>query len=751
MKHAPALITVAVALSGLVTAGALSAAAAPETVRGHQAVLGQHPAATVPSFRLELSQGSISLAPGGVEQKLTVVTYADPGFKGEITVKAADLPAGISIKPSTFTVAAGLSHDIVVTASASTKIGAGSIRLNAVSGVKSAAASLGVRVVASTNVSMNTNFFDFGNDFVKYQLIQTVVAVTNTGSTTLTLQPTLTGNAGFSIVTAKSCGTQLAAKHTCDMIVRYAPQTASAPKSQSAVLNMNFSNVPAGTLQTVVLHGTSAAAPVGIVTSTHNPQVALYSVTMPFPGKMTVNFGKTTAYGTRTWSQYTDQAGGTLSIFVAGMEQNTLYHMHALFQLSNGITVVDRDHTFTTGSITPQLNYQFQVTKGSGVTPQPGIELLNPLAGTVIVDLDGNPLWGYSVYKGNYINSMYGVKVLPNGDFLMTIGALSQSVTAPVPAGEILEIREVNLGGDTVKEVSIDDLNYELSTATCAECNVSLITFHHDVTPLPNGHWLVLANTIRTLNSKTNPPLTTGPQGPVLGDVIVDLDENLHPVWAWNEFNHLDPNRQPMGFPDWTHTNAVVYSPDDGNILVSLRHQNWVLKVNYKNGTGDGSILWHLGEGGDFKLVGGTDPTEWPYAQHAPSFTTPNTTGVFSLTLMDNGDDREFPTNVTCGKGSAPPCLYSTVPIYKVNESAKTATLTYRYVLPASIYNAWGGNAEVLANGHLEYDDCGLLVGSYVAEVTMGSSPKLVWQLHTGDTDYYRAFRIPSMYPGVQW
>ena len=53
----------------------------------------------------------------------------------------------------------------------------------------------------------------------------------------------------------------------------------------------------------------------------------------------------------------------------------------------------------------------------------------------------------------------------------------------------------MNLAGDTVREITINDLNVELANATCAECKVTLQTFHHDVTPLPNGHWLVLANT----------------------------------------------------------------------------------------------------------------------------------------------------------------------------------------------------------------------------------------------------------------
>ena len=212
--------------------------------------------------------------------------------------------------------------------------------------------------------------------------------------------------------------------------------------------------------------------------------------------------------------------------------------------------------------------------------------------------------------------------------------------------------------------------------------------------------------------------------------MIVDLDQNLQPVWAWNEFNHLDPNRHPYMFPDWTHTNALIYSPDDGNILVSMRHQNWVIKVDYADGAGTGNVIWRLGEGGDFVLQGGTDPTDWEYAQHGPSFFSPNTTGVFSLGLMDNGDDRIFPASVRCGNTGAPPCLYSTIPVFQIDETAKTAKLTFHQILPTNLYNFFGGNAEQLANGNVEYDLCGvggvIGAGSYVYEVTQTSSPQTV-------------------------
>ncbi|HEX6494063.1 MAG TPA: aryl-sulfate sulfotransferase, partial [Acidobacteriaceae bacterium] len=388
--------------------------------------------------------------------------------------------------------------------------------------------------------------------------------------------------------------------------------------------------------------------------------------------------------------------------------------------------------------------------------PQPGVELLNSLvgkpSGVIVTDLAGNPLWTYNNPGNPTLNFIDGVKFLPNGNFLMTIGPSSGiTLSGTLSADAINEIREVNLAGDTVREISVTDLNDRLASATCAECHVKLDVFHHDVEALPNGHWLVLASTRMNLSSTTQPALTNLPASTVLGDVIVDLDENLQPVWAWNQFNHLDPNRHPYLFPDWTHTNAVLYSKDDGNLIVSMRHQNWVVKVKYADGTGDGSILWRLGEGGDLTLKGGTDPTDWIYAQHDPTFFSAATAGVFSLGIMDNGDDRQFPAGVTCGAPGSPACLYTTIPVYQIDEGAKTATLTFHQILPTTLYNFFGGSTDQLANGDVHYALCGVGANSAIYEVTQQSNPQTVWSMQVKGTNTYRASRLPSLYPGVQW
>lgn len=239
-------------------------------------------------------------------------------------------------------------------------------------------------------------------------------------------------------------------------------------------------------------------------------------------------------------------------------------------------------------------------------------------------------------------------------------------------------IREVDLAGNTIRELDVNTLNQRLASAGF---NLVVDTMHHDVTPLPNGHLLVIVNSTKQFVNLPNYPGTTT----VLGDQIVDLDPTWNPVWVWDSFDHLDINRHPLLFPDWTHTNAVIYSKDDGNIIVSMRHQNWLLKLSYAQGQGNGNILWHLGYGGDFTLVGGTDPTDWFSAQHGPSFASVNTTGVFSLAVFDDGNDRQLAPGAACGTPVQTFCYtscacYSTGDVLQLDEAAKTATVTFRDV-----------------------------------------------------------------------
>ena len=101
----------------------------------------------------------------------------------------------------------------------------------------------------------------------------------------------------------------------------------------------------------------------------------------------------------------------------------------------------------------------------------------------------------------------------------------------------------------------------------------------------------------------------------IIGDMVLVLDHNLQLVWAWDSFAHEDINRaatlndQAVPFipaftiaNDWLHTN-FAQGTADGNIILSQRSQDLVIKINYANGAGDGSVIWRMGAGVDFTLI----------------------------------------------------------------------------------------------------------------------------------------------------
>jgi arylsulfate sulfotransferase len=512
----------------------------------------------------------------------------------------------------------------------------------------------------------------------------------------------------------------------------------------------------------------------GAVAATPNLQVAQYAVTPPSSANVSVQFGLDATYGLTTWTQPNATLGSPVSLFVAGMKASTPYHLRGVLQFADGTSFNDADQTFTTGALPTGTVPNITVTTTG--TPQPGVEVLDlldlipktpePLQ-PVVTDLSGNVIWSYN--PGTSIPTgatPQPIKLLPNGHFLInfsTSNNLGEALTSV--------LQEVDLGSNVIWQMTAAQLNTALAAApaSCTECNVTILAMHHDVAILPNGHLIVLADTNQVVSGTT-----------VFGDVVIDLGdmENVggnnpnhtpQPVWAWNEFNHLDINRRPYSYPDWTHTNAVFYSKDDGNLIISIRHQNWLVKIDYNNGAGLGDIIWKLGavlstdttpeDTADFTLLNAdgtpdTTKTDWFFAQHDPSFVSSNTTGNFSLILFDNGDDRGVVdvAGGTCGVSSQPIC-YSTTPILDIDETAKTATLVINPT--TEDYSFFGGNAEVLANGDVEYSECnnGSLTGDNgtILEITQSSTPQTVWKMVITGQNAYRGMRMGSLYPGVQW
>lgn len=496
------------------------------------------------------------------------------------------------------------------------------------------------------------------------------------------------------------------------------------------------------------------------VTPTANPLVAQYSVRHYQPGfSAWVEFGTDTTYGRQT-SEVSDSGSvpgsAVVNVLVAGMLPQTTYHMRAHIDTPSG-SWVDADHTFTTGALPGPVSaqppsspsvVQFPAVTVNlptpGLTPAPGVELLSLTSNAtetaavqaVAVDLQGNIIW----YCPGFA---FPVKPMQNGDFIIVRNS---------------SLEEIDLSCRVIRHISVEQINQSLQAS-----GYSFIVppplgllggnqLHHDVLVLPNGHWIALAQIAKSFTDLPGYPGTTN----VVGDAVLDIDLDGNVAWAWSAFDHLDVNRHPyFGLPDWTHANALVYTTD-GNLLVSMRHQSWILKLDYANGTGAGDILWRLGEvlpGEDqsfaqFTLTNG-DSSQWFYAQHYPNILSSNGP-QFTLAVYDNGDFRVDSNGVQCTVAPPSNC-YSRAAIFDIDEGAMTAKLVSEY-LPG-FFSFWGGSIGTLSNGDLEFDSSapfGPVTGGQINEVH--DNTQIVWQMNvTGGVSTYRGYRIPSLYPGVSW
>ncbi|MFQ5683621.1 MAG: aryl-sulfate sulfotransferase [Candidatus Binatia bacterium] len=448
-----------------------------------------------------------------------------------------------------------------------------------------------------------------------------------------------------------------------------------------------------------------------------------------------IEFGPDTNYGLHTWSRPTPPDGGQVDILVAGMRAFTTYHMRAMVEFPDGVTHLDADHTFMTGGLPPEKIPTTTVSRSSGLTPQPGVQLLDLMRAGVkvralVTDLDGNIIWFYD----GVINFPFPIQFLPNGNFLV----LDLNIS----------LREIDLAGNTIREIT----EFEVNQALVAKGMEPVAgRFHPDAIMLPNGHIMVLTEYTKPFTDLVG---FEGQTIVVLGNGLVELDENWEPVWAWSAFDHLDVNRHPFLFNpqsrfNWTAGNAVVYSPADRNLLLSLRHQHWVIKIDYEDGFGSGEVLWRLGLDGDFTLVNGGS-ADWQYAQHLP-FIIDNQIGFYRLALFDNGNDRRLDESGTlCGSSSGIPC-FSRAVIFEIDEMMRTARIVWQDKL--SVFGPFLGSIQVFENGNVLYN-VGAVGGGFnaiIREVTQEEIPGTVWQLDLSGQRAYRSVRLPSLYPGVQW
>ena len=486
----------------------------------------------------------------------------------------------------------------------------------------------------------------------------------------------------------------------------------------------------------------------GVVTSTANPLVALLSApTCPTGTQMRVAFQRAGASIT-SYTDYRPCHAGTMNVYVAGLAQSANYTFY-IQRLTNGMMKQGPAIPFTSGAIPQSLHLTLPqvLVPASNQTDQQYKLSLSSYAspsGFYAADLTGEVVWYYPV-PGQLVRTL-GPTLIMNTD-----GAGTGTGPYGVQTRQQV-LREFDLAGNIVHQTNADRVSEQL----VAMGTDPVGRFNHDAVRLTNGHTLALTDVQRAF-----PAGTQGSKVPidVIGEIIVELDENFQVVWFWNAFDHdgggsqLDINRAslipgncalnaqhqtPVGCPpallpgfqvgmDWLHANCVQLLAD-GNIMLSLRNQNWIVKIDYENGAvPDGNLIWRLGAEGDFTIIS-NDTYPWFSGQHNPGFSSPT-----SLALFDNGNTR-IAQNGGNSRGMA----------FTVDETNFVVTTVVSADLGVVCDSQ--GSAQLLSNGDYLFQP-GVIHGSTMEslEVTPTAPDPAVFNMAV-KVPSYRTFRMPDMY-----
>jgi len=307
-----------------------------------------------------------------------------------------------------------------------------------------------------------------------------------------------------------------------------------------------------------------ALSRLSIVTPTRYPQVFIYSASpCPTGQRMKVEFRSDEVSSTPFKACHT---GVSMNFYLAGMRANTVYYAHYILDTGSEL-IPGPEAAFATGYVPLKPPDVSLLTNGSLPTTN-GI-LLQSLFGTasIATDLQGNVIW------------------FSPGDITFLTRPVDGGTFLGIGENEFLDpskqfMREFDLAGNTVAETNAARINQQLTALNVHPINA----FHHEARKLPNGSYLVLANSERMLTDVQGPGAVD-----VVGDTILILNPDLQVIWAWDAFDHIDPHLKavqgetcvhPSGAAcapwylapkanDWLHGNSLQLTPD-GDILYSI-------------------------------------------------------------------------------------------------------------------------------------------------------------------------------------
>ncbi len=527
--------------------------------------------------------------------------------------------------------------------------------------------------------------------------------------------------------------------YTFNVVAR---DTSTTPVTLFAPVSIGF------TLQPWVTTSLTA----GAVNPTTHPLVALFSGPPCAVGhQMLVRFRPSSPTGSQNPNSMTTNlvpcSSQSANFYVAGMYPASPYLMH--WEEYAGTTLVNTgsDLPFTTGALPTTFPANAYTVN---VPPQPydatyPVALFQLVAGNnTATDLAGNVIW--------YSTGPFTSRIEPGGLFY-TYRTLTL-------------VAQFDLAGNLVKQTNLEILNEQLA----AKGFPTMLVFNnHEVRNLPDGN-IALMGSRAIVSTSAQGGTPTNPVT-IEGDMVLVLDQNLQLVWAWDSFAHEDINRAATDGDtttaglngiadanDWLHSNALQ-GTGDGNIIISQRSQDWVIKINYDNGKGDGSVIWHMGAGGDFTITnppsgsclvstipGDPNVIPWFTHQHDAHFDYEDYAsgdGFMIMTVFDDGNTRVE---------KCPGTQNSRGMVMLVNEPARE--ITYATVADLGAYSFALGSAQLLTppNGNIyaSFDSGIIMPASYTQVSEVNLAGQIVYQLQV-NAGTYRAYRMQNLYTTTEF
>lgn len=396
---------------------------------------------------------------------------------------------------------------------------------------------------------------------------------------------------------------------------------------------------------------------------------------------------------------------GADTIVVVGLRPGAVY-MYQVEAFTDGVRRTSSSATLKTGDLPADLA-GFEMVRISGSTSRYTVTGIQTASGGYAVAFDptGRIVW-YHDFTATGLQ-VSDVMMQPNGNFTAFIGnttgfqRLEGYYVEFTPAGE--EVRTYGEHGGAY----VDDHEIRL-TGTGIEKKAHYMTYTFrtlDLTSIGGqsevetaGHQIVRENAAGTIEFAWD-----------AWDAI-DVEE-----WAGD-----DNAKHSRTTTDFDHPNALSFDAG-GNYIVSWRNLDQIMAINSQTG----AIIWRIGGVlGDYEFV--NDPLGGFRKQHSAKILANG-----NLLVYDNGTGHE-PQD-------------SRAVEYKLDHTAKTATMVWEYHHNPPIYTAFVGWVERLASGNTWV---GFSQAGRAVEVDPAGNVAWESQLRVNGADgsVYRLLPIASLY-----